>query len=141
MTEEERKEMVRVRNAISAKIVREQHRDAEKRIVKIHGSNEERLKRLEETVDVLTLAAMQGRGQSKRGKSGGGQEKDSTREARGSQRSAGHSTSLYRHETPSVSSRTGKESSEDRKDHGSSDKAFPKGARTENRPSWFGDAF
>lgn len=126
MTKEERKEVVRVRNARSAKEAREDRRSSEKRMDAIHGSNEERLHRLEETVSALTTFAMDGSGKEKEGRSSNGPTNAASRNSK----------------VATQKSRNGKDPAEGKtKDKKERDKKASNGTHTEARPSWFGDAF
>lgn len=54
LTEEQKKDVLRIRNADSARKFRAKKRDEEERVESLHNSNEKRMDRLERTVDSLT---------------------------------------------------------------------------------------
>lgn len=117
LSEDQKKQVLRMRNAESARKSRQKKRTEEDRIDKLHDSNENRLHSLERVVDELMVDASR---------------RSSRKSEHASKSSKGSSASSAATRASSSSSSAGSSKSHGRGGNGK---------HPDGRPEWFGDAF
>lgn len=141
LSEREKKEMVRVRNARTAKSARQRRQAEEDRIGHLYKENESRMDLLEDTVDQLTKRAEK-EPRRKRKEGSNESNKKSSSALRGMDSSALSRGATFHISAGSNPSKPPKDSVfRVPKDNLSRRKSFHKSSQDPGRPDWFGDAF
>lgn len=131
LSNEEKQEVHRIRNAESARKSRQKKRIEENKIEEKHEEYDRRIDRLESTVDKMTKDLLQdGRGSSGRGGASISGRADNSRNAKPMRSTM----------SPPGASSSGK-LAKSGKSKSTKNRAKPSNGTSDDRPDWFGDAF
>lgn len=142
LSDDQKKDVLRKRNADSARKFRQNKKVEEERIDKIYKSNEKRMDRLDRAVHSLTQEAEDQSRNLRRMATSVAPKKTSTDCSKRTDSSALSRGTTFHGSHPAESSRSSKSTN-----RGNKKSAFPNGksshhsGKDEERPSWFGDAF